>query len=130
MRFPVTDLNNGDSSTALTTSSLHRFPYNSLPSLQLTNFQPCPLLLTSRHRTTENSSSIVTQIISMGMCLFAKALPSNGCVYLLIKNLLPSSECCFVVCFEATTQQWLYTLTHIVLWHVGIISFHMHKILD
>jgi hypothetical protein len=33
----------------------------------------------------------------VGKCLSAKALPSNGCVYLIIKNLLHSSECCFVV---------------------------------
>jgi hypothetical protein len=43
------------------------------------------------------SSSIVAPIIFIGTCLFAKASPSNGSVYLLIKNMLPSSECCFVV---------------------------------
>jgi hypothetical protein len=49
----------------------------------------------------------------MGTCLFAKALPNNGHVYLLIKNLLPSSECCFVVCFEVGTQQWRYMLQYV-----------------
>jgi hypothetical protein len=29
---------------------------------------------------------------------------SNGSMYLLIKNLSVSSECCFVVCFEVATQ--------------------------
>jgi hypothetical protein len=29
---------------------------------------------------------------------------TNSCVYLLIKNLLPNSGCCFVVCFEVVTQ--------------------------
>jgi hypothetical protein len=33
----------------------------------------------------------------VGTCLFAKALVTNGCVYLLIKNLLPSSRRCFDV---------------------------------
>jgi hypothetical protein len=37
-RFPITDLNNGHSSTAPTKSSLHRLLYNWLPSLQLTTF--------------------------------------------------------------------------------------------
>jgi hypothetical protein len=32
----------------------------------------------------------------METCLFKKALPSNGPAYLLIKNLLPISECFFV----------------------------------
>jgi hypothetical protein len=51
-------------------------------------------------------------ITSMGNCLFVKALPSNGRVYLLIKNLLPSSDCCVFVCFEVATQQRLYTLQY------------------
>jgi hypothetical protein len=38
--------------------------------------------------------------------------PSNSRLFLLIKNLLSSSECCFIVCFEATAQQWLYMLQY------------------
>jgi hypothetical protein len=45
-----------------------------------------------------------TPVVSVGTCLFAKALLSNGCIYLLIKNLLPSSRCRFVVCFKVVTQ--------------------------
>jgi hypothetical protein len=33
----------------------------------------------------------------MGICLFSKAVLSNGWVYFPIKNLLPSNECCFFV---------------------------------
>jgi hypothetical protein len=43
--------------------------------------------------SVSNSFSIVVvQIVSVGPCLFAKVLLSNGCVYLLIKNVLPSSD--------------------------------------
>jgi hypothetical protein len=48
-----------------------------------------------------------------GKCMPVKASPSNGRVYLLIKNLLPCSECRFVVCFEVATQQRLYTLQYL-----------------
>jgi hypothetical protein len=44
----------------------------------------------------------------MGTCLFTRALLDNGCIYLLIKNLFPSSECCFVVCFEVYKLQYSY----------------------
>jgi hypothetical protein len=50
----------------------------------------------------------------MGTCLFAKALPSNRRVYLLVKKLFPSRECYFVVCFEVATQQRLYTLQYYI----------------
>jgi hypothetical protein len=33
----------------------------------------------------------------VGTCLFAKALLSEDCVYMFIKNMLPSSGCCFVI---------------------------------
>jgi hypothetical protein len=44
----------------------------------------------------ENTVHCCTVIVSVGTCLLAKALLSNGYVYLLIRNLLPSSGC-FVV---------------------------------
>jgi hypothetical protein len=46
--------------------------------------------------TVSNSSSVVCGFLAVGTCFFAKALLSNGCVYLLINNLLPSSGRCFV----------------------------------
>jgi hypothetical protein len=50
----------------------------------------------------ENTISKSSSIISCGFfavltCLFAKTLLINGCIYPLIKNLLPSSGCYFVV---------------------------------
>jgi hypothetical protein len=69
-------------------------------------------IVTTGPSNVKHSSSIVAPIISMGMCLSDKASPSNGSVYLLIKNLLPNSECCFVVCFEVATQQRFYTLQY------------------
>jgi hypothetical protein len=64
--------------------------------------------------TTTHSFYIVALLISLGTPLFAKALPSNGRVYLLIKNLLLISEYCFVARLEAATQQRLYTLQYIL----------------
>jgi hypothetical protein len=49
----------------------------------------------------KHSSSIVVPFIFMGTYLPAKASPSNGRVYLLIKNLLLSSECFFIACLKA-----------------------------
>jgi hypothetical protein len=43
---------------------------------------------------------------------FAKALLSNGCVYLLIRNLLPSNGRCFVACFAVVIQKGVYTLQY------------------
>jgi hypothetical protein len=43
---------------------------------------------------------IVAPVVSMGTCLSAKVSPSNGRVYLLIKNLLPSSEFFFRCLFR------------------------------
>jgi hypothetical protein len=40
----------------------------------------------------------------MGTYLFAKEVLSNGYVYILIKNPLPSNVCFFVVCFDVITQ--------------------------
>jgi hypothetical protein len=38
---------------------------------------------------------------------------ANGRVYLLIKNLLPSSECCFVAPLEAATKQRFCKLKYV-----------------
>jgi hypothetical protein len=55
--------------------------------------------------TLYKSSSIVAcGFVAAGTCLPAKALLSNGCVYLLIKNLLPSSGCYIVVCYAVVSQ--------------------------
>jgi hypothetical protein len=75
-------------STVTTKSSLHRLPYSSLSELllQLSSIHCC------------------TPTVSMGTCLFAKVLLSNGCIYLLIKNLLLRSRRYFVACFKVVTQ--------------------------
>jgi hypothetical protein len=44
----------------------------------------------------ENTVHFCIPVISGRTCLFVKALLSNGCIYLLIKNLLPRSGCCFI----------------------------------
>jgi hypothetical protein len=44
--------------------------------------------------------------------VFTKPFPSSSRLFLLIKNLWPSRECCFIVCFEVATQQGLYMLQH------------------
>jgi hypothetical protein len=49
----------------------------------------------------KHSSSLAAQIISMVTCLSAMESPSNGRVYLLIKNLLPRNGCHSAICFEA-----------------------------
>jgi hypothetical protein len=89
--------NSGDSSTPPTKSFLHRLPYNSL----LLQFV---LVITSWNGRVENMVHYCTPIIFMGTCLFVKALLSNGCIHLLIKNLFPSRGCSFFVCFEVITQ--------------------------
>jgi hypothetical protein len=58
-----------------TTITKNRLPYNSLRTLP-----PIVLLITSRRGQ-------LTLVVSVGTCLFAKTLLSNGCEYLLIKNL-------------------------------------------
>jgi hypothetical protein len=58
----------------------------------------------------------------MGTCLFAKALLSKGCVYLLIKNLLPSSGRCFIVYF-AVVFRWKVVASS----PDGVIFFNLPK---
>jgi hypothetical protein len=90
---------NGEySSTAPTKPSLHKLPYNS------DEFPNQTQLWHLGTECIEDTIRCCNLIVFMGKCLFAKALPSNGSIYLLIKNLLPSSECCFVVRFEVVTQ--------------------------
>jgi hypothetical protein len=59
------------------------------------------LLTTRRGPRRQPSSSIVVPVISMRTCLSAKASPSSGRVYLLIKKVLPRNGCRSAVCFEA-----------------------------
>jgi hypothetical protein len=73
------------SSTAPTKSSLHRLPYNYLELLKPSRLH----LGTDRAENTVNFTSAV----SVGTCLFVKALVSNCCVYLFIKNLVLSRGC-------------------------------------
>jgi hypothetical protein len=56
-RFPVTDLNNGDSSTAQTKSSLHRLPYDWLCYNWLAS--KLVSVITSRLRPTENTALLL-----------------------------------------------------------------------
>jgi hypothetical protein len=84
-RSLLTASNSGDSSSAPTKSSLHRLPHNWLTSC---------LVITSRCGPRRKHRSLLYSKL-FRWNVFAKALPSNGCVYLLNKNLLPSSECCY-----------------------------------
>jgi hypothetical protein len=54
-----------------------------------------------------------------------KALLSNGCVYLLIKNLLPSSGCCFVVSRSlSSNRSTRYSMYYsYFIWGHGIAGF-------
>jgi hypothetical protein len=94
-RFLVTDLNNRHSSTAPTKSPLHRLLYNWLPSKLFP-------LITPQHRPTENTAILFFFLVFPWehVCL----LRCYPVTVLLIKNLLPSSGCCFVVCFDIITQ--------------------------
>jgi hypothetical protein len=58
-------------------------------------------VITSRHGPRTKHSSMLYSGCFHGKAFICEGLTSNDCVYLLIKNLLPSSECCFVVYFEA-----------------------------
>jgi hypothetical protein len=110
-RSLVTASNSGDSSASAITSLPASSQLNRLSLLftdALTTLSEFVLQLSSlKHLGTDrvgNNVHYYTPIVSVGTRLFAKALRSNGCVYLLIKNLLPSRGCCFVVCFEVVTQ--------------------------
>jgi hypothetical protein len=87
-RSLVTASNSGEFSTAPTKSSLHRFSYNWLLTTNISA------------RTTEKTPFIaVLQPFPWERVCFWR---HYGRVYLVIKNLLPNSECCFVTCFEVT----------------------------
>jgi hypothetical protein len=62
----------------------------------LTVFFSVIISLHGRGRIHRSSLSF----ISVGTCLFAKALPSNCCVYLFFKNLLRNSGSSFVFCLQ------------------------------
>jgi hypothetical protein len=108
----VTASNSGYSSasalsTTPTKSSLHRLPYKFPRYHWLTS--KFVSVITSRHGPRRKHHSLSYSNRFRGN-VFEKVLLSNGCSYLLIKNLLPSSECCFVVCVQVFLQQGVYTL--------------------
>jgi hypothetical protein len=83
-----------------------RVPWDSRPYFTVSDLRlPISSPLTTRTdrvaNTFTNSSSIVAcELVAVGTCLFVKALLSNGCVYLLIENLLRSSGCCLEVVIQ------------------------------
>jgi hypothetical protein len=89
--------NSGDSSSAPTKSSLHILPYNSHP--------PTPnVFITFWHGPRRQHCSFLYSNSVHENVLFVKALLSNGCIYLLIKDLLLSSGYRFIVGFDVVTQ--------------------------
>jgi hypothetical protein len=78
-----------------------RWRYSNLPPQGLSDNKTycsnCPIC------NTYPTVRVACGFVVVGTCLFAKALLSNGFVYLLIKNLLPSNGRCFVVCFAFAT---------------------------
>jgi hypothetical protein len=110
-RYLIMASNSGDSSaSALTTlpagSQLHRLSLLFTDSL-ITLSDLLLQLSSIQHLGTdlvENAVLCCIPIISMGTYLFVKAFLSNSCMYLLIKNLLPSSRSCFIVYFKVVTQ--------------------------
>jgi hypothetical protein len=85
--------------TASTKCSLQRLPYNFLNSLA-----PIVFHITFRHGSHRKHRSMLYFNRFRGN-MSVNTLFSNGCVYLLSNNLLPSSGRCFVVCFEVVSQQ-------------------------
>jgi hypothetical protein len=81
-------------STAPTKSPLHRLPNNSLLHLYVLLTSKLVPLITPWHGPRRKHN------ILLGTCIFAKVLLSNGCVYLLIKNLL--FRCLFRVRYPVT----------------------------
>lgn len=89
---------------------------------------------TSATEAWYNRATVVSSVPSgLSACQTA---PSNSCIYLLNKNVLPSSECS-VVCFEVATLQRLYTLQYVflinccILWKTAghgeaVITWNLH----
>jgi hypothetical protein len=100
-RFPVTDLPLHQLSLLFTDSLITDYWQLSVDNWLTSKFV---FVITSRHGPCRKHHSLLYSFVSMQTCLFAKALPSNVCIYLLIKNLLPSRKCCFVVWFKVVTQ--------------------------
>jgi hypothetical protein len=74
----------------------------------------------------KHCSSLAVQLfpwehVCLRSCYWATVL-----VYLLIKNLLHGSGCCFVVCFEVASQQWLYTLQYVTSWSL-VVNFSQSR---
>jgi hypothetical protein len=80
------------------------------PHRSLLSLASIVLLITFRHSARRRLRSLLYSNHFRETCLFAKALLSNGCVYVRIKKLLSNSGCCFVVCFEVVTQKQVYKL--------------------
>jgi hypothetical protein len=80
-------------STSPTKSSLHRRLYkcDELPNPSKA--------ITARHGP-RRKQHCWTQIVSVGTCFLLKALHSNGCLYMLIKNLLPKHRMSFHCLFR------------------------------
>jgi hypothetical protein len=101
--FAETDLNDEDSSASVLTSLLSgEHPTAKLNSILVP-------LITRQHEPCKKHHLqqllvVVRGLVATGTHLFVKVLLSNSCIYLLIKNLLPSSGCCFMVCFTVVTQ--------------------------
>jgi hypothetical protein len=106
--------------TTTSQTSLHHLTINWL----LTKLWPCPLLITSRHGPRKKPF-LCCMCIQCHRILFTETFPSTGRLFLFIKNMLPSNECYFIVCFEVATQQRLYTLQYLHLWSMWSIKFHI-----
>jgi hypothetical protein len=77
-------------------------PWDSWPYFTLRFLLQCSSSWNLGTCRVENTAHCCTSIASVVVCLFAKELFSNGCVYQVIKKLLPNSGCCFLVCFGVT----------------------------
>jgi hypothetical protein len=60
-------------------------------------------MLVRINAVSNNTSIVACGFVAVGTCLFTKALLSNGYVYSFIKNMLPSSGHCFVICLKVVT---------------------------
>jgi hypothetical protein len=69
-----------------------------------------------------------TPVVSVGTCLFTKALLSNGYIYLLIKNLLPNSRVLslFVSRSLASNEPALYTAPSLRLFVTYSLQVYRH----
>jgi hypothetical protein len=113
-------------------------------SLFVRTLAPIAVLMTSRYGPRRKTSHCFTSITSVGICLFAKVLFSNVCLYPLIKNMLSNSGCCFLVCFAVTglrrpailtegirrSQESLKSNTRVTFtsWHLPLYHLQSHHL--